>query len=87
MSTEWDYLIWSPPAGYATTYHRSITGESCWKTVFRKYNCYNGEYIRGIEFDLDGDGLTDTFFYENYVAKAGPVDNVGTTMYVVIHNT
>ena len=46
-------------------------GESCWETVFRKFNSCNGEYIKWIEFDLDPNNEEEEYYYPDYVADDG----------------
>ena len=87
MTSEYNYTHWSPPSGYKTTMQRYINQESCWETFFRMYNCVNGEYIKAIEFDLDGDGRADTTFWNAYVPLPGPTYDIGAIMEVDIHDT
>jgi len=47
-------------------------GESCWETIFKKYNHYNGEYIKWIEFDLNPNVDPEETFYTDYTANDGP---------------
>jgi hypothetical protein len=69
--------------------------ESCWETVFKMFNSYNGTYMPMVPFDLDNDNVPDTDadknkdgspdVLDNYVVNAGPIQNVGANMNFYVH--
>ena len=86
MTSEYNYTHWSPPSGYKTTMQRYINRESCWETFFRMYNSVNGEYKKVIEFDLNGDSIVDSAFWDSYIPKPGPVLDFSDIMEVLIYD-
>ena len=86
MTSEYNYTHWSPPSGYKTTMQRYINQESCWETFFRMYNSLNGEYRKVIEFDLNGDSIADSAFWDSYIPKPGPVWDFSDITEVLIYD-
>ena len=86
MTSEYNYTHWSPPSGYKTTMQRYINQESCWETFFRMYNSLNGEYRKVIEFDLNGDSIVDSAFWDSYIPKPGPVWDFSDITEVLIYD-
>jgi hypothetical protein len=88
MAYQYTYSELSTPNNYSNplpgtntdTYHWAQYNQSCWETVFDFYRTL-------IEFDLDGDGITDTTFPLNYTVRSGPFDDVGQYMIVQVYNT
>lgn len=73
LSTEKTYETWVSPNGLTTAQRQFTGGESCWETFFNKYNSIDGQFCKGIEFDLDHNGMIDSDFNENYEARScGP---------------
>lgn len=86
MTSEYNYTHWNPPSGYKTTMQRYINQESCWETFFRMYNSVNGEYKKVIEFDLNGDSIVDSAFWDSYIPKPGPVWDFSDITEVLIYD-
>lgn len=103
MNNDLVYSEMSTPTTYQNTNYQmtaqwQFNKESCWETVFKKYNSQ-------VNFDFDGNGITDTQTNNglaNYVAKDGPLDNdyenpslkagnypidIGSIMKITIHNS
>ena len=51
-------------------------GESCWETLFDKYNYFSGDHENAVQFDLDANGIIDTTYFNNFVSGtfAAPYD-------------
>jgi len=62
-------------------------GESCWETIFRKYNSINGEFICTIRFDLNNDGIEDSEFPKEYIVNPGPFEDIGADLDVNVFDT
>ena len=83
MADPYNYDEISTPRDYENPLYDTNTlqwkryQKSCWELFFELYTEYYNIY-----FDLDGNGVRDTSFSENYIPGDGPHLDVGEYMYV-----
>ncbi|MCD6559416.1 MAG: hypothetical protein J7K57_06040 [Palaeococcus sp.] len=83
MADPYNYDEISTPRDYENPLYDTNTlqwkryQKSCWELFFELYTEYYNIY-----FDLDGNGVRDTSFSENYIPSDGPHLDVGEYMYV-----